>query len=328
MKAPFPYFGGKSKIASIVWQHLGDVRHYIEPFFGSGAVLLNRPNYNPQRHIETINDKDGFICNVWRSIKFSPDKTAEWADYPVNHADLIARKCALIKAEKYLLENLIRDDEWHDPKMAGYWIWAASCWIGKDLSTETKTGKPDRQIPQLGSSGSGIHAISKNTKEMNFGKKGTIYAWFNELSNRFRNVRVVCGDWTRVCGGNWQDKNGICGIFFDPPYGHGIGKRCKNLYKHDSFTLSADVRKWCITRGAIPTYRIVLAGYEGEHNELENHGWKKYSWKTSGGYANTRKKSCSSACENSKLERLWISPHCIEYEIEIFNSGDCEYEIK
>ena len=47
LTAPFPYFGGKAKVADIVWQALGDVNAYIEPFFGSGAVLLNRPNYDP-----------------------------------------------------------------------------------------------------------------------------------------------------------------------------------------------------------------------------------------------------------------------------------------
>ena len=63
-KAPFPYFGGKSTIAHKIWQYLGQPKHYIEPFFGSGAVLLLRPDYNPTVHIETVNDKDGFIANV------------------------------------------------------------------------------------------------------------------------------------------------------------------------------------------------------------------------------------------------------------------------
>jgi DNA adenine methylase len=137
LKAPFPYFGGKAKIAPIVWAALGNPRHYIEPFFGSGAVLLNRPDYSPNM-IETVNDKDGFVANVWRAIQFSPDETARWCDWPVNHADLSARKKELIKNEDRLLENLIADPEWHDPKMAGYWIWAASCWIGSGL---TQSGK-------------------------------------------------------------------------------------------------------------------------------------------------------------------------------------------
>jgi len=43
-KAPFPWFGGKSKAAPLVWKLLGDPVHYVEPFFGSGAVLLQRPH--------------------------------------------------------------------------------------------------------------------------------------------------------------------------------------------------------------------------------------------------------------------------------------------
>ncbi len=59
-KAPFPWFGGKSKVAPIVWQAFGEVKNYVEPFFGSGAVLLGRPH---PPHTETVNDADGFICN-------------------------------------------------------------------------------------------------------------------------------------------------------------------------------------------------------------------------------------------------------------------------
>ena len=35
LRAPFVWFGGKSKVAPIVWEALGDVEHYVEPFFGS-----------------------------------------------------------------------------------------------------------------------------------------------------------------------------------------------------------------------------------------------------------------------------------------------------
>jgi DNA adenine methylase len=106
LKAPFPYFGGKSVVAHKVWYALSDARHYIEPFFGSGAVLLSRPGYNNKIHTETVCDKDGFVCNVWRALKFNPDEVAKWCDWPVNHADLSARKKELIKNEDRLLQNL------------------------------------------------------------------------------------------------------------------------------------------------------------------------------------------------------------------------------
>jgi DNA adenine methylase len=41
LEAPFPWFGGKRKVASLVWARFGEVVNYVEPFFGSGAVLLN-----------------------------------------------------------------------------------------------------------------------------------------------------------------------------------------------------------------------------------------------------------------------------------------------
>jgi site-specific DNA-adenine methylase len=43
MQAPFPWFGGKSRVGAIVWHAFGNVRNYVEPFFGSVAVLLARP---------------------------------------------------------------------------------------------------------------------------------------------------------------------------------------------------------------------------------------------------------------------------------------------
>ena len=163
LKAPFPYFGGKSKVANIVWDALGNIRHYIEPFFGSGAVLLARPGSD--WGLETINDKDGFISNVWRSIQFSPDEVAKWCDWPINHADLSARKAELIRNEDRLLQNLTADPVWHDPVIAGYWIWAASCWIGSGLTSPN-------QIPVISKGEQGIHTIGKRPQLSGFAPRG------------------------------------------------------------------------------------------------------------------------------------------------------------
>lgn len=57
LNAPFSYFRGKSKMASLVWGALGTDGHYIEPFFRSGAVLLSRPNFDPLNDVETVCDK-------------------------------------------------------------------------------------------------------------------------------------------------------------------------------------------------------------------------------------------------------------------------------
>jgi hypothetical protein len=57
-------------------------------------------------------------------------------------------------------------------------------------------------------------------------------------------------------------------------------------------------------RGENPRYRIVLAGYDGEH---DLPGWMTFRWSASGGYGNLGK---GRGMENRHREILWISPHC------------------
>ena len=153
-----------------------------------------------------------------------------------------------------------------------------------------------------------------------FGNKSTvgihtktdgIYEWINALSVRLRNVRVVCGDWSRVCGGNWQDDGGNVGMFFDPPY--SVTDRDTDIYHHDSTTVAQDVNAWVLKRGAKPTYRIVLAGYRDEHQNLLEHGWTEQVWKANGGYGNR------SGNKNRERETLFFSPYCLRSQMSLFN---------
>ena len=321
------YFGGKAPVASVVWNALGQTQHYIEPFFGSGAVLLARPYYDPTQHVETVNDKDGLLCNVWRALQTAPDEVAKWCDWLVNHADLCARRIVLLREQNALLQQLIASDEYYNAKLAGYWIWAASCWIGAGLTRVNA-------IPHLGCAGMGVHKIGKIPHLADAGvgvhKIGTrpqqdterravtdpyntlIYDWFRALSERLRNVRVVCGDWTQVCGGDWQDKvkGDEVGIFFDPPY--SVEDR-EDVYSHDSKSIATDVREWCRARAERPSYRIVLAGYYEEHESLLNEGWRVHLWKTRGGYGNTARNGGDSRGKRNRFrEALFFSPHCIQ----------------
>lgn len=131
-KTPFPWFGGKTDAAPLVWSLLGDVPHYVEPFFGGGAVLLLRPHpCNRTYYSETVNDLDGLLCNTWRAIQFAPDATAEAASWPMCEADLTARHLALVRwRTEERLRWLAADPANHDPVMAGWWLWGICSWIG------------------------------------------------------------------------------------------------------------------------------------------------------------------------------------------------------
>lgn len=127
MKSPFPWFGGKSSVAAEVWRRFGDVPNYIEPFFGSGAVLLARSRPG---HTETVNDLDGFVSNFWRAVKHDPEAVAAWVDYPVIERDLEARHFWLLTEGRARIESLRGDPEGFDAQVAGWWCWGLCCWIG------------------------------------------------------------------------------------------------------------------------------------------------------------------------------------------------------
>lgn len=136
LKAPFPWFGGKSRVAHLVWERFGNVPNYVEPFAGSLAVMLRRPT---RPRIETVNDLDCFIANFWRALKADPDLLAELADWPVNEADLHARHLWLVNREEFR-ERMKSDPEYFDMKIAAWWVWGISCWIGSGWCSKPEWG--------------------------------------------------------------------------------------------------------------------------------------------------------------------------------------------
>ena len=127
--APFPYSGGKGPIAAAVWQALGDCYSYLEPFCGSAAVLLGRPDWHKGQR-EVIGDLNGFVANAWRAIQQAPEQTARHAWWPSIHADLTARHKWLVNwGRNGGLARLMDDPDYYDCKVAGWWIWGVSNWI-------------------------------------------------------------------------------------------------------------------------------------------------------------------------------------------------------
>jgi DNA adenine methylase len=331
LRAPFPWFGGKSRVSDLVWDRLGaDVVNYVEPFFGSGAVLLGRPGYDAATMTETINDKDGFICNLWRAIKADPEAVAAHADWPQNENDLHARHAWLVGQRETLVERIEGDPEFFDAKIAGWWVWGICLWIGSGwCSGNGPWGVEDGKLLHLGDRGRGINrqllhlgnrgmGINRKLPEIG-GSRGApngrgvhmktqrdnVGGWFAALSERLRRVRVCCGDWARVCGSSPTYKIGPTGVFLDPPYGDEAA-RCADLYATDSGSIAGDVRAWCLANGGNPLLRIALCGYAGEHDELEAHGWDVVAWKAKGGYG-----SQGAGRENAARERIWFSPNCL-----------------
>jgi hypothetical protein len=128
-----------------------------------------------------------------------------------------------------------------------------------------------------------------------------------ELAERLRNVRVCCGDWSRICGPSLTIKHGITGVFLDPPYADEA-ERTEGLYSADDLQIAHAVREWAIEWGSDPRMRIALCGYDGEHSMPDS--WECVHWKAIGGYG-SQGDADGQGRANSAKERIWFSPHCL-----------------
>lgn len=341
LKAPFPWFGGKSRVAHVVWERFGNTVNYVEPFAGSLAVLLGRPGPAPRN--ETVNDRDCFISNFWRAVQHDPEAVAHWANWPVNEADLHARHQWLHQQEDFI-STMHSDPDHYDVKIAGWWVWGISLWIGGNWCAVEKNGvhaqrlwqgRPNlnsgrcgvqlyahcRRRPQSKAGGSGIHRrlpdISGHGGASGRGVHAkyarNLEAYMIALRDRLRMVRVCCGDWTRILGPSPTVCIGMTAVFLDPPYGDQ-GRDA--VYNHDSYSVAGDVRTWCVEHSNDKKLRIALCGYEGEHNELEGLGWSKVAWSAGGGYGARNKEN-----QNRKLERIWFSPACLDPAYTLFDKS-------
>ena len=309
LAAPFPYFGGKANACEQVWQAFGAVDNYVEAFAGSAAMLLGAPD---DKRIATINDADGFVANFWRAIAQDPEAVAHHADWPCNEVDLFARHSWLVRQTGTLTEKLHADPDWFDAKIAGWWCWGACNWIGSGWCSGTGPWIHDgekivdsRQLPHLGDAGQGINRQLPHLSNAGQGhpRRAYIMEWFGKLHDRMRDVRVTCGDWSRVVKDSVTTRHGLTGLFLDPPYTLGAMDYAAGGVGGD---LATEVRNWCAANGNNPLLRIVLCGHQGEHDALLAHGWETRTWTARKGYALT-----DEARENSAGETIWCSPHCV-----------------
>ncbi len=70
MKSMLKYPGAKWCVASWIISFFPKHHSYLEPFFGSGGVFFKKGRSN----IETINDIDGEVINLFECIKEDPEK--------------------------------------------------------------------------------------------------------------------------------------------------------------------------------------------------------------------------------------------------------------
>ncbi len=320
LRAPFVWFGGKSKAASVIWRAFGpDVANYVEPFFGSGAVLFARPGGAGK--IETVNDLDCDVANFFRATKHEPDAVAEAADEPINEADLRARGRSFLATLPAHRERMMSDPEFFDAVRAGLWVWAVSTSIGKSWA---------QGMPSVGHSGRGVHRLSFRGYEPTKNGEAVLFTsvreWMRAIAARLRYTRVLCGDWKRVLGpttAGFSPSAAAMGmsptaILFDAPYDEK--ERTAGIYREETVGVAREVFEWAVAHGDDPRLRLCVCGYAGEHEFPST--WREHAWKAKGGYANANGENL-----NATRERCWFSPHClpIEEQRNLFGGGGLDH---
>lgn len=345
LRAPFPWFGGKSRASSLVWAAFGGVANYVEPFAGSLAVLLARPT--PAR-IETVNDLDCYLSNFWRALQAEPDAVAAAADWPVNEADLHARHRWLVKQGDFR-ERMHTEPDFYDSRIAGWWVWGLCQWIGggwcagsnwddqvnlgRGRETAEEARRPhlmrDRGVHQRKRSLEGS-ANWRKRPSLGKGERGIQRGQIPNLSGDSgaagRGVHASgqsngpLVDWmrqlaarlrkVRVCCGQWNRVLGRSST-------EKIGVTGVLLDPPYSAEAGRDPSLYGVESLSVAHDVREWALEHGSNRKLRialcgyegEHtmpdSWTCVSWKAAGGYA-----SAAGNHENSLRERIWFSPHC------------------
>jgi len=242
MRAVFRYPGSKWSIAQWIISHFPEGYEnlvYLEPFAGSGAVFFNK---NPGR-VETINDLDSDIVNLFRVLRDSPDelkRSLELTPYSREEYDLSFEPCdePVEKARRYMVKTTQA--------------------IGAKLNGNSKCGWRNHKQMKIGGTackwGGITDTIDEATKRLRGSTTNLVQIeHFDalELIRRYNNKDVL--------------------MYLDPPYVRQA-RRSGALYNHEMDMGGQLSLLDAITQSKA---KIIISGYNTDLYNERLQGWHK-----------------------------------------------------
>lgn len=238
MKRVLRYPGGKWNIAARIVDLIPKHHSYVEPFFGSGAVLFNKAPSD----IETVNDLDSDVVNLFRCIQKDPERLA-WLlmTTPFSREIYDSQFTGCMKGQE-------------DPCMgaAGFLV---RCWQGHGF--RTAGGKVGWKNDVVG-------------RERAYALRDwcRLPGWVIEIVGRLRMVQIENRPALEVIR-RFNYKNVL--IYLDPPYvlqtRHGKQYRCEMEDKEHEELLDVLLSH----KGF-----VVISGYDTDVYNSRLAGWNKY----------------------------------------------------
>ena len=196
VRSPFNYPGGKSKSIDEILPLLPYTNRYVEPFGGSGAVLLAR---KPSKGLEVLNDRYMGVVAFYRCIK---------------DEEKMIRLCDLINNSIHAREE---------------WVWCKQTWENVDDDVE----RAARWYYMLRYSFGGLcrnFGRSTSPKGRIAGKIRNNVPDFPAIHERLKHVQIENQDW-RQCLNDYDHPDTV--FYIDPPYIDTDGGIYKNKMSHD-----------------------------------------------------------------------------------------------
>lgn len=109
-----------------LWNALGDVEYFAEPFAETIMFVLGRPNYHRFRN-EILVDKNRLIVNMLRAIRHEPLALAEYTLRKTIHFDGVEKAAIISGLAEGLREDFDSSQHYYDLK-------AAACLLSEHVS--------------------------------------------------------------------------------------------------------------------------------------------------------------------------------------------------
>lgn len=240
MRAVLKYPGSKWNIASQLVEMIPEHHSYVEPFFGSGAVLFSKM----PSAIETINDLDAEVINLFRCIQ--------------NDSEKLARLVMTTPFSREKYEDTYKLDVWelmmpNEPyhKALRFLI---QCWQGHGFRTNgSKVGWKNDVIGR-----ERAYALWNWYR---------LPKWIIDIAERFRKVQIENRPAVDVIN-RFNYENVF--MYLDPPY--VLKTRTGRQYMHEMSDLDHEELLRVIVNSKA---KIMISGYESELYEEYLRKWHK-----------------------------------------------------
>ena len=190
------YPGSKWSLADLIVEQFQPHYHYVEPFFGSGAVFFSKPRV-PH---EVINDRNGLVANMFTVLRDRTDELC-WA-----------LEMTPWSRDEYDQSHIVTGDALEDARR-----FIVRCWQAHASDLAKKTGWKNRGPSQRASGMS--HRWNK------------VPAQLQELALRLKDAEIENRDALQVIE---RHRAADCLIYADPPYPHSV--RTQTMYSNDEMT--------------------------------------------------------------------------------------------